>query len=171
MSREYNPHDDLELDVQDIHLKEDYANGDIEPIKQEPFGRVSALRTMPGTPAGLRRQSNSPMSKENGVHSPGIKTEHEETVGGDVTVKIEPGRPPKLSRSTSHKIEKRPRQLFFDYPDNTAEACSTFDILKECTYANKHLGTTEHALECDCSEEWGKYHLCCESPDLPCVNI
>ncbi|KAI7517432.1 hypothetical protein KC331_g21708, partial [Hortaea werneckii] len=44
--------------------------------------------------------------------------------------------------------------------------------MSECTYANKYLGTTEHALECDCAEEWDATtrtnHACDEDSD--CIN-
>lgn len=80
----------------------------------------------------------------------------EELLGGAITLKIEPGKAPKLSRAASQKIVSRPKPLYHHLPDATADAKSTFDLLPECTYANKHIGTTEHALECDCSEEWGK---------------
>lgn len=78
-------------------------------------------------------------------------------MGGDITLKMEPGQPPKLSRSASQKIS-RPPQLFNHLPDSTAEAQATFQMMEECTYANKYMGYTEHAMDCDCAEEWGKLH-------------
>ena len=89
------------------------------------------------------------------AQSPAVKSD-EEVVGGDIELKLEPGKPPKLQRKSSHKVERRPPPLFFDYEDMTAAATSTFGVITECNYANKYLGTTEHALECDCAEEWGK---------------
>ncbi|RMX77507.1 hypothetical protein D0868_16606, partial [Hortaea werneckii] len=95
-----------------------------------------------------------------------------ETVGGEVTLKLEPGKPPKLARTTSRKVERRPPPLFFDHEDKTGEATSSFTVMSECTYANKYLGTTEHALECDCAEEWDATtrtnHACDEDSD--CIN-
>lgn len=81
---------------------------------------------------------------------------HEEMVGGEITVKMEPGKALKLARTASQKVVARPPPLFLDLPDATEEAKETFVVLPECTYGNKYLGSTEHALECDCSEEWGK---------------
>ncbi|PLB34689.1 SET and WW domain protein [Aspergillus candidus] len=96
----------------------------------------------------------------------------EEKVGGDITVKLEPGQPPKLTRSSSQKVVPRPPQLFTDLPDSTAEAKSTFSMMDMCTYANKYMGYTEHAMECDCAEEWepsiGKNLACGEDSD--CIN-
>ena len=79
-----------------------------------------------------------------------------EVLGGEIMLKMEPGKAPKLARSASQKIACRPLTLYLDAPDATDEAKGTFDVLPECTYANKHLGTTDPALECDCTEEWGK---------------
>lgn len=109
--------------------------------------------------AQRRVKRETPSSKQHSAaQSPAVR---EETVGGDLTVKVEPGKAPKLSRTMSHKIVTGPRQLFNDLPDSTDEATSTFDVLPDCTYGARHLGTTEQALECDCAEEWGTiYHTC-----------
>jgi histone-lysine N-methyltransferase SETD2 len=98
-----------------------------------------------------RTSSLTPIKSENGD-----STAKEEKVGGDITVKMEPGQPPKLSRSSSQKVVAQPPQLFLHLPDSTAEAQSTFEVMETCTYANKYMGYTEHAMECDCAEEWGK---------------
>lgn len=100
--------------------------------------------------------SQSPTKPLSIPQSSAMKAEHEETVGGDITVKLEPGKAPKLSRSSSKKIIFRPPPLFHDLPDATSEATNTFDRIRDCTYANKYLGDTENALECDCAEEWGE---------------
>jgi [histone H3]-lysine36 N-trimethyltransferase len=77
-------------------------------------------------------------------------------VGGEVSDKMEPGQTPKLARSASHKVISRVAPLFDDLPDATMEAKSSFLVIENCTYSNKFLGYTEHAMECDCAEEWGK---------------
>lgn len=84
----------------------------------------------------------------------------QETVGGDILVKEEPGQPPKLSRSSSQKVTSRPPQLFDHLPDSTQDALATFEQIDACWYANKYMGYTEHAMECDCAEEWGKFDPC-----------
>lgn len=94
----------------------------------------------------------------------------EEKIGGDITIKLEPGQPPKLARSSSQKVVARPPQLFLDLPDCTAEAISTFEVLENCNYANKYMGYTEHAMECDCAEEWGKF-LSLDLPDVLRVYV
>lgn len=116
-----------------------------------------------------RSQSQSPVKKEEGE---GNADHQEEKVGGDITVRLEPGEPPKLARSSSQKVVPRPPPLYLDLPDSTGEAKSTFEVIEMCTYANKYMGYTEHAMECDCAEEWGKldffYYCLIWIPPLPC---
>ena len=90
------------------------------------------------------------------TQSPAVKQGEETTIGGDVTLKLEDGRPPTLARTKSQKFERRPPALFLDYEDSTMEATSGFIVMTESTYANKNLGTTEHAMECECAEEYGE---------------
>ena len=153
----------LENTVEDMKLKEEDEDVEMdtiavaEPVEQgaEVDGqdtRGPASRPGSGTP---KKQSRSPMKSESMSQSPAVKDD-EETLGGDVTLKLEPGRPPKLQRTTSRKIERRPPPLFWDHEDKTDEATSTFSLLERCIYANKYMGSTEAALECDCAEEWGK---------------
>ncbi|KXL50685.1 hypothetical protein M433DRAFT_391988 [Acidomyces richmondensis BFW] len=166
--------------MRDMHLKEeDAADGDVDmdtipvadAVTQERSTSSSRAPTGHATPSSVKRQSRSPV-KPMEPPSPAPKSEQEDTVGGDVTVKLEPGKPPKLARTTSHRIQKRPPQLFSSYEDKTAEATSTFAVLQDCTYAAKYLGTTETALECDCAEEWDSAtqtnHACGEDSD--CIN-
>jgi len=100
--------------------------------------------------------ANMPRKNSSTPLSPAVKPDGEETVGGDITLKLEPGKPPKLARSSSKKIPTRAPQLFSNYDDATSEARRTFEVLPNCSYANKYLGTTDAAYECDCGEEWGK---------------
>lgn len=81
-----------------------------------------------------------------------------ETVGGNILVKQDPGQPPKSSRSSSQKAVSHPPQLFNHLPDSTQDALATFEQIEACWYANKYMGYTEHAMECDCAEEWGKFY-------------
>ena len=146
----------------DMHLKEETEERPVVDMDTIPAAAalkrdsLSASASGHNTPHSAKRESRSPVKSNHKSGSPFIKGDGEEMVGGEVTLKLEPGKPPKLSRSTSHKVEKRPPPLFFDHEDRTSEATSTFSVLDHCSYANKYLGTTEHALECDCAEEWGK---------------
>ncbi|KAJ5641525.1 WW/Rsp5/WWP [Penicillium lividum] len=105
-------------------------------------------------------------------YEPEVKEESvfmEEKIGD--LVKDEIAQPPKLSRSSS-KIAPRPPQLFSHLPDSTDDALATFSQIEECWYANKNMGYTEHAMECECAEEWeaesGKNLACGDDSD--CIN-
>ena len=152
--------DKLESEVADMDIKEEqrdeYEDVDMDTISvaQPQVKEGSAATPGPATPKGVKRQSISPVKKESMAQSPVPKTE---VVGGDVELRLDADERPTLARSRSHKIARRSPELFTDTPDATTKATSTFSLLRECVYANKHLGTTEHALECECAEEWGKY--------------
>ncbi|EEH46592.2 uncharacterized protein PADG_02690 [Paracoccidioides brasiliensis Pb18] len=120
-------------------------------------------------------KSISKTKSQSGSSSPAAKVENgqpEEKLSASITVKLEPGQPPKLSRAGSQKVVSRPVPLFDHLPNSTAEATSTFQVIDDCTYANKYMGYTEHAMECDCSEEWdpvaGRNGACGEDSD--CIN-
>jgi hypothetical protein len=84
--------------------------------------------------------------------------EHEEILGGEVGLKLEPGKPPKLSRKSSQKAMSRTPPLFDHLPNSTSEAITTFQVIRDCIYGSKYMGSSEHdALGCDCSEEWSKF--------------
>ncbi|PPJ57103.1 hypothetical protein CBER1_00612 [Cercospora berteroae] len=165
----------LESEVREMKLKEEEEGVDMDtiPLSTAATKEVnSGLASGSGTPSSMKRRSKSPIKSRASADSPAIKTDDEETIGGEVTLKTEPGKPPKLSRTTSHKIEKRSARLYFDHADTTEESKSTFEVLPQCTYANKLLGTTEHALECDCVEEWDSSSRTNEAcgEDSDCIN-
>jgi histone-lysine N-methyltransferase SETD2 len=118
---------------------------------------------MSRSPSTIEQNNDAAVKSRSSSRTP-VKKEEEmdhlanmgEKVKGDITVKQEPGQPPKLTRSSSQKVVARPPQLVSHLLDSTAEAKSTFDLMDTCTYANKYMGYTEHAMECDCAEEWGK---------------
>lgn len=132
-------------------------------VKVEGDGRTTNPLLIPAR-SKSRSKSQSPVKQLPSDNSTPEPNTREEVLGGEITLKMEPGKAPKLSRTASHKIASRPPPLYLNLPDSTQDAKSTFDVLSECTYANKHIGTTEHALECDCAEEWGK------SPNAPAVR-
>lgn len=140
-----------------------------------------AYSTLSAVPSRLksRSRSQSPAVKKHdseppspGTGSVSTASLHEETLGGDITLMAEPGKAPKLSRTASQKVVSRSPRLFHDLPDSTDTAKATFTILTECTYANKYIGTTDPALECDCAEEWdpiNKVNNAC-GEDSDCIN-
>jgi hypothetical protein len=152
----------LEPELRDMKLEEGATlnEGESDGTVQVKAEDADA-HTPSAIPARLkssRSKSQSPMPKRGSEASSPADSTKEELVGGDITLKMEPGpggRALKLSRSASQKVVSRPPPLYLDLPDSTEAAKETFVVLPECTYSNKHIGTTDPALECDCSEEWG----------------
>ncbi|KAJ5414550.1 hypothetical protein N7509_001177 [Penicillium cosmopolitanum] len=142
-------------------------------VKLEPSGdmKVPASASASASPAAFTSATSDQFNPE--AH-PKMKASpsDEETVGGDILLKQEPGQPPKLSRSSSQKVVSRPPQLFDHLPDSTQDALATFEQIQACWYANKYMGYTEHAMECDCSEErdakHGQNQACGDDSD--CIN-
>ncbi|KAI9721554.1 MAG: hypothetical protein M1812_002316 [Candelaria pacifica] len=143
--------------------------------------RVGTIKEQSQTPNGTlfthspfpKSASQSPRKLKSAMQSPKMEvSEQEEVVGGDITVIVEPGQAPKLSRTASKKVVTRPATLFDHYANSTLEATSTFEILRDCHYMSKYLGSTEPAMECDCSEEWDATtrvnNACGEDSD--CIN-
>lgn len=126
-------------------------------LKIEDTTSASSSTSSPTKVSRKSTTTTMPLKQSNTPHSPAVKSENEEVVGGDIMVKLEAGQPPKLSRAASRKIIARPPTLYSDFPDATAEAVASFGQISQCTYANKYLGSTDHALECDCTEEWGEF--------------
>ena len=148
-------HKVLENSVQELHLANGGASGSLgKKIKAEA---TNSDRSSPRD-ISMKSSSHSPTKPDIPTQSPSVGSEkHEETVGGEVTLKQEPGHPPKLARSASHKILSKPAPLFHDLPSKTEESKETFQVLKECSYSSKYIGSTEHgSMDCDCAEEWGK---------------
>lgn len=148
-------HKVLENSVQELHLESGEALGRLDKeIKGEATdGNGYSPRDIP-----MKSHSHSPVKTDLPLQSPSTGSEkHEEVVGGEVTVKLEPGHPPKLARSSSHKIISKPAPLFHDHPSKTEESKHTFQVLEQCSYTSKNIGSTEHgSMDCDCAEEWGK---------------
>ena len=151
----------VEEGIKSMKLK----NGDASDEEGHGTIRVGEIKKEASTSNGTisprkadtRSATQSPVKSLAASQSPDMaKSEDEETVGGDVTVKMEPGQPLKLARTSSQKIVPRAAPLFNEYPDKTEEAKDTFQVIPACIYSNKYIGSTEHAMECDCAEEWGK---------------
>lgn len=154
----------VEEGIKSMKLK----NGDASDGEGHGTIRVGEIKTESFTsngtvlPLNTDKMSNtrSPVKSRGTSESPDmLKSEDGDVVGGDVTVKMEPGQPLKLSRTASQKIVPRATHLFGDYPDKMAEAKESFHVIPACMYSNKYIGSTEHAMECDCAEEWGKNDL------------
>ncbi|KAH0363646.1 hypothetical protein KCU65_g7234, partial [Aureobasidium melanogenum] len=163
----------LTTEVEEMDIAVDTTEGAAATHESSPGVEDIQVRPASGRDTPRRVKKETPSSKQpSAAQSPAVKGEREETIGGDLSIKLEPGKAPKLSRTMSQKIITGPRQLFNDLPDATDEATSTFDVLLDCTYGARHLGTTEQALECDCVEEWDartqSNNACGEDSD--CIN-
>ena len=123
--------------------------------EEEDIQGISARTSTPATQRDTPRKSLKRTTSTGDPKSPETKEENDK-ISGDITVKVEPGQAPKLSRSLSKRLPHRPAPKFLDLPDAGSEASQGFETLERCAYANKWIGITEPALECDCQEEWGK---------------
>lgn len=113
-----------------------------------------------GTPAE-KSTSKSPAGDHSASQSPKSEYDEEEDIGGDITLTVEPGKAPKLSRKSTLKVVARPPELYNDLPDSTSESLSVFQIIPECLYGSKSMGKSKSddddgPIDCDCSEERGK---------------
>lgn len=114
-------------------------------------------RSRTSTPMGIHSSSRSPVKKESASQTPKSEDDDEDTIGGDISVTVEPGKAPKLSRKASQKVVHRTPPTFSQVEDSTEEATSIFQVIKDCIYGSKYMGYSEHdALDCDCSEEWSE---------------
>ncbi len=115
-------------------------------------------RSRSPTPTASKSASQSPIKKQSTSQSPKSEESGEEIIAGDITVSAEPGKAPKLSRKGSQKVVARSPRLFSHMEDSTDEAISIFQVIKDCIYGSKFMGSSDHdALDCDCSEEWSEY--------------
>lgn len=151
----------FEMGIEEMKLKNEDSEGDDgwSTIKVEEAGTEVNGRSNTCSPVKGEGKSSTQSSKKRSPSSPSpsmAKDEHEEILGGEITVKMEPGQPPKLARSSTQKVVARSAPLFGHLLDKTVEATSHFQLMSACTYSTKYLGYTEHAMECDCAEEWGK---------------
>lgn len=129
------------------------VNGGSKPATT--YGQTKRSRS--STPAAIKSRTQSPRGQSTSATPKSEVDEDEEIIGGDITVTVEPGKAPKLSRKSSQKVISRPPPLFNDVPDVTDEAALVFQRIKDCIYGSKHMGSSEHdALDCDCSEEWSE---------------
>ncbi|EGR45981.1 uncharacterized protein TRIREDRAFT_80732 [Trichoderma reesei QM6a] len=94
-----------------------------------------------------------------------------ESVGTPNSTTAVATKPARLSRKLSQKPVAREVPLYSHLPDVTAESCATFQVIPDCLYGSKNLGSTDSdALDCDCREEWrdGENFACGEDSD--CIN-
>ncbi|KAJ4264908.1 histone methyltransferase set2 [Fusarium torreyae] len=125
--------------------------------------------------AQVKQEENTAMATTNGDHegsrSPSTSQDGIKSRSGSADTPSS-NRPSKLSRKASQKLATSREPVLFDHlPDMTAESCNYFQIIPDCLYGSKHLGSTDNdALDCECREEWhnGENVACGEDSD--CIN-
>ncbi|KAK5940855.1 histone methyltransferase set2 [Knufia obscura] len=122
-----------------------------EPVSRSntPLSAAAKLKTNPSSSASTPRPKSE-------TEEAATKVEDDITNGHELSDMEQLVRPKKGVRS-SKKNPARIAPLFDDLPDATMEANSAYTVIDSCSYQNKYLGYTEHAMECDCAEEWGKF--------------
>lgn len=103
--------------------------------------------------ASTSPNQSKPPSRSSSLSPGGVKAENESASTPDT----EPA--PKMSRKgPSSKPRPRTPPRFDHLPDATEESMKAFQVINDCLYGSKHMGSSEHdALDCDCAEEWRKY--------------
>ncbi|KAL7910027.1 hypothetical protein GGI35DRAFT_352645 [Trichoderma velutinum] len=120
----------------------------------------SAARASTSTPKPRTSEAPSPASLD------GTKSQSDSVGTPNSTAK-----PARLSRKSSQKPTAREVPLYTHLPNVTDESCQTFQVIPDCLYGSKHLGSTDNdSLDCDCREEWkdGENFACGEDSD--CIN-
>lgn len=115
---------------------EEGANG--ARVKQEGSASMS-------TTNDSHDGSRSPTASHDGVKS---RSESADTPSST--------KPPRLSRKASQKLAATREPVLFDHlPDVTTESYNFFQVIPDCLYGSKHLGSTDNdSLDCECREEW-----------------
>lgn len=131
---------------------DEHAVGRMSRIKLEDGGTANglpeAMDTAESTPVSALKASASPASIN------GVKSESE-------GLNTPASGKPRLSRKSSQKTAAEPEYQMFDHlPNVTEESCQGFQVIRDCLYGSKHLGSTDNdALDCDCAEEWRTFSV------------
>ncbi|KAF5683612.1 histone-lysine n-methyltransferase H3 lysine-36 specific [Fusarium circinatum] len=150
----------------DVLMEDDeYTTSKMEEIKLEEGTNGAQVKQEERTPMsvtnGGQEESRSPSASHDGLKS---RSGSADTPSSS--------RPSKLSRKASQKLAASREPVLFDHlPDMTAESCNFFQLIPDCLYGSKHLGSTDNdALDCECREEWhnGENIACGEDSD--CIN-
>ncbi|KAK0621509.1 methyltransferase-like protein [Bombardia bombarda] len=145
---------------------DDRALGPTGGIKSEELPKTNGAR--------LKKEDSSLAPTPNGskMHSRASSQSPDESKSTpDSASTPDNGAVPKPSRKASQKNVKSPPQLFTHLPDVTEESCSTFQVISDCLYGSRHMGSSEHdALDCDCAEEWHNDRNDACGEDSDCIN-
>ncbi|KAL9014842.1 MAG: hypothetical protein Q9173_000509 [Seirophora scorigena] len=165
----------VEHGLMQLHLqKEDTDHLRGETLSKNIIRREHILGSdMSASTVSRPHSLQSPMKQGASSQSSAVSTpKNEEIIPSSVTLKQQPGQPPKLARSTSQKVISRTPPTFDDYPSRTDEAKGTFQVITGCSYSSKAIGATDHAMDCECTEEWDasvQVNTAC-GEDSDCIN-
>lgn len=129
-------------------------------LPQHTSTQVPAHNSPQDTPM---QRSQTPVDMSRRRQTPALKEDQSQNEVDDpdtliVEEAFEP-RAPKPSRKVAQKFVPRPPPLFNDYPDKTEEATSIFEVIRDCMYGSKYMGSADHdSLGCDCNEEFRECH-------------
>lgn len=137
--------------------EEDHLKDGLEGLKVDTSSDVAST-------TAIKKEGDSMASTPNdskGSRSESLSPDDRKARSDSASTPDGVQQPPKLSRKPSQKLPHRPTTLFTNAPDVTAESCEHFQVIPDCLYGSKSLGSTDHdALDCDCSEEWRRYPIC-----------
>ncbi|KAJ4304154.1 histone methyltransferase set2 [Collariella sp. IMI 366227] len=122
----------------------------------------------------VKMEDNGGAATPNGLkidsRAASMSPDEEKSANGSASIP-ETAPAPKLSRKMSQKTARTPPPLFDHLPDATEDACQAFQVINDCLYGSRNMGSSDHdALDCDCAEEWhdNQNHACGEDSD--CIN-
>lgn len=126
-------------------------------------GAIGEMKLEEGTRKGVRAENGSkgaPSPLPNGTKtassSPLSPSPDDQKTPSDGASSTDAAEARKLSRKPQKAAAMAPK-LFGDLPDVTDEACTVFQVINDCLYGSKNMGSTDNdSLDCDCSEEWRK---------------
>ncbi|KAI6246613.1 Histone-lysine N-methyltransferase, H3 lysine-36 specific [Erysiphe necator] len=172
-----NVHHNSGTDNPELSVTNLKSEKEVRKVNHENYNRI--LEDKVGSDCTNKYDSSSHLEKYTS-HSSTMKNsfsqtpefEFKKTTKEEMDVKYMPEKAQRSSRKSTQKIPLHPHQLFNDLPDVMNEAISVFQVIEECIYGSKYMGSSgDHdALDCDCSEEWrdGKNYACGEDSD--CIN-
>lgn len=129
-------------------------------LPQHSSTQISAYNSPQHTPI---QRSNTPVDMSCRSQTPVLKEDQSQSEVDDPdTLVVEEAFEPRVAkplRKVAQKLTPRPPPLFNDYPDKTEEATSLFEVIRDCMYGSKYMGSADHdSLGCDCNEEFRECH-------------
>lgn len=123
-------------------------------LKDDPNLDSSESPTSSPSLENLRFQS--PSRKYNKNQDPEWETNELFREENEVNTSLE--QVPKSLRKSTQNLPPHSTPLLQHLPDVFDEAISVFQVIKECIYGSKYMGSSgDHdALDCDCSEQWSE---------------